>query len=110
MPREAPVTRAIREARGWGIGGTLSSSRRTPGPIRRDSYEADGVRVKWPPKNEGRWLWVPAFAGTTADLGLLARFRQQRQLPRLRFDLGLVGEVGRIDARKTMVGEFRVGG
>jgi len=41
---------------------------------------------------------------------LSARFRQQRQLPGLRFDLGLVGEVGRIDAGKAMVREFRIGG
>src|SRR5712672_2917806 len=38
------------------------------------------------------------------------RFREQGQLPRLRFDLGLVGEVGRIDTRKTMIREFWIGG
>src|ERR1700676_4164236 len=26
------------------------------GPIRRDGYEAEGVRIKWRPKNESRWL------------------------------------------------------
>src|SRR5262245_21916563 len=69
----------------------------------------EGIRSYWPPKNEGRWLWVPAFAGTTA-VDASARFRQQRQLPGLRLDLGLVGKVGRIGAGEAVVGEFRVGG
>src|SRR5260370_36694977 len=40
MPREAPVTRAMREARGRVIERTLSSSSlRKQGPIRRDGHD-----------------------------------------------------------------------
>src|SRR5882672_2853471 len=111
MPREAPVTRAIREARGLVM--SNCSHRRRPCE-RRDPYAvtviiAEGVRSYWRPKNEGRWLWVPAFAGTT-PVASSARFRQQRQLPGLRLDLGLVGEGGRIGAGKAVVREFRIGG
>src|SRR5882724_7147917 len=110
MPREAPVTRAMREARGRGIDGALSSSLRTQGPIRRGGVDGERWLCLFSSNDEGRWLWVPAFAGTTCHLVLLARFRQQRKLPRLRLDLGLVGEMGRIDAGEAMVGEFRIGG
>src|SRR5262245_56050934 len=111
MPREAPVTRAMREARGLVMEGTLANRRPRES---RDPYAVkvimvEGIRSYWPPKNEGRWLWVPAFAGTTA-VDASARFRQQRQLPGLRLDLGLVGKVGRIGAGEAVVGEFRVGG
>ena len=44
------------------------------------------------------------------DVDGLARFRQQRQLPGLGFDLGLVGEVGRIGAGEAVIREFRIGG
>src|ERR1700730_18405376 len=105
MPREAPVTRAIREARGRGI--ESNSLRRRPCES-RDPYAvtvmmAEGICREWRPKNEGRWAWVPALAGTTRS----ACFRQQRQLPRLRLGLGQVGERGGIVAGKAMVGEFR---
>src|SRR3954471_17043291 len=45
MPRETPVTRAIREARGRVITSISSSSRRKPGPILRGGYE--GVGRSW---------------------------------------------------------------
>src|ERR1700738_1650825 len=101
MPREAPVTRAIREARGWVVieansGATYTVSyaglTRVSIHFARDFHETMDCRVK--PGNDE----------------LLARFRQQRQLPRLRFDLGLVGEVGRVDAGEAVVREFRIGG
>src|SRR2546423_1827278 len=45
-----------------------TSSRRTPGPIRRG-----GICLKrWLTaclNNDRRWLWVPAFAGTTSHTG-----------------------------------------
>src|SRR6266568_8745494 len=106
MPREAPVTRAIREARGWGIEGALSSSsRRRPGPIRRGGY---GVKVLV--VNSVRKTRASGYGSRPSPGRQLTRFRQQRQLPRLRLDLGLVGEMGRIDAGEAMVGEFRIGG
>src|ERR1700682_3416082 len=111
MPREAPVTSAIREARGGGIEVSFLRSRppRTRGPIRREGY--DGRRrsclIWFEQLTPG--LWVPAFAGTT-PLALLARFRQQRQLPRLRLGLRQVGERGGIVAGKTVIGEFRMRG
>ncbi len=37
-----------------------------------------------------------------------ARLRQQRQLPRLRLVLGVIGEVRGIDAGEAMVREFRI--
>src|SRR5258708_9597205 len=58
---------------------------------------------------KARGYGSPLSAGTTPS-ALLARFRQQRQLPRLRLDLGLVGEMRGIGAGKTMVREFRIGG
>src|SRR5215475_10311165 len=39
-------------------------AKREPGPITRNpSIEQDG---RWSSPNSGLWLWVPAFAGTTA--------------------------------------------
>src|SRR5687768_16700466 len=80
MPREAPVTRAMREARGRGIGRGSLHGRPCLGRIalrRRDPYAvkvmmADGACSYGVRKNEGRWLWVPAFAGTTLEPPQLA--------------------------------------
>ncbi|SMX55793.1 protein of unknown function [Bradyrhizobium sp. ORS 285] len=44
-----------------------------PGPIPRDvawGILADAFRT-----NDGRWLWVPAFAGTTAECDELTEAR-----------------------------------
>src|ERR1700731_4158003 len=60
MPREAPVTRAMREARGFVIEATLSaSSLRAQGPKRRDGY--DGGRCVYPMASgkRGPVLWGP---------------------------------------------------
>src|SRR5580698_1433552 len=57
---------------------TLSpSSRRTPGPIpsvlvMRKISATRGSKV---PSNNHRWLWVPAFAGTTEE-GASRRWRE----------------------------------
>src|SRR5438034_1762158 len=97
MPREAPVTRAMREARGFDMDDSGSTNALSyAGLIRVSIYRVSGCqmdcRVK--PGND-----KPS-----------TRFRQQRQLPGLLLDLGLVGEVGRIDAGEAMIREFRIGG
>ena len=46
-----------------------TSSLRTQGPIRRGLIDEGGVDRHFR-NNERRWLWVPAFAGTTARLPL----------------------------------------
>src|SRR5829696_10143536 len=114
MPREAPVTSAMREARGLVIGrGSLHGrpcERRNPYAVK--VMMADGVCRYGVRKNEGRWLWVPAPERNCA-LGRddkSARFRQQRQLPGLRLDLGLVRQMGRIGAGKTVIRELWIGG
>src|SRR5687768_7992443 len=105
MPRDAPVTSAIREARGRGIELTLSSSSlRTQGTRRRDGYEAEGVRIKWRPTKACGYASLRSRGRRCGAAS--ARFRQQRQLPGLLLDLGLVGEVGWIGAGETVVGEF----
>ena len=46
------------------------SSRRTPGPIRRgDNGSTVELPSEYRDSNAGRWLWVPAFAGTTIERG-----------------------------------------
>ena len=41
------------------------SSLRKQGPIRRGGFCLDAVVDGYSLNNEGWWLWVPAFAGTT---------------------------------------------
>src|SRR5258705_13519286 len=102
MPREAPVTRAMREARGGVIKRLYQqSSPRTRGPIRRDGYDERRRSCLFIFEPRRPVVMGPRVRGDDRS----ARLRQQRELPRLRFDLGLVGEVGRIDAGKAMVGE-----
>src|SRR5277367_309188 len=107
MPREAPVTRAIREARGWGTAVSVM-----PGLKREARLHA---RRAGHPRSSRRvlqtWMAGTSPAMTKNDEGgeASARFRQQRKLARLRLDLGLVGEVGRIDPGKAMIREFRIG-
>src|ERR1700722_10313086 len=58
------------------------SSRRTPGPIRRGGREKGSARCLPCPRriNEHRWLWVPAFAGTTVKVSVRGGIRAS--LPR----------------------------
>src|SRR5882757_7018179 len=107
MPRDAPVTRAMREARGRVVKQfTPWSSPRKRGPIRRAGYDAGRRSCLTLFKRRKPVVMGPRFRADDQ----LARFRQQRQLPWLRFDLGLVGEVRGIGAGKTMIREFRIGG
>src|SRR5688572_15134478 len=106
MPREAPVTRAMRLARGAVIENNSSGRPlRTRGPIRRDGY--DGGRCLCLMASVKR---RPVVMGPRDDASMvLDRLRQQRELTRLRLGFALVGEVGRIGACKTVIAEFRIG-
>src|SRR3954447_18220950 len=99
MPREAPVTRAMREARGFVMndsGSTYTFVIRgvDPGIINLRVNFSNKMDCRVKPGNDER----------------SARFRKQGQLPRLGLDLGLVGEMRRIGAGKAVIGEFRTGG
>src|SRR5689334_8243912 len=94
MPREAPVTSAMREARGLVM---ISVRPRLCGGFYRRGW----------PGQARPWRKMTGFF---AERALTARFRQQRQLPGLLLDLGLVGEMGRIGAGEAVVGEFWIGG
>src|SRR5262245_21782588 len=112
MPREAPVTRAMRLARGCIMEQFYpASSWRKPGPIRRDGCGLGGWLSHLLRTTEacGNGSWLPCAIAHQARTTNLASFREQRQLPRLRLGLGLVGEVRRIGTGKTVVREFWIG-
>src|SRR5450755_2520697 len=99
MPREAPVTRAMREARGRVMELALSivvpANAGTHTPCRQWLRKV-GIAFASHQRKAGGY-------GSPRSRGRqLARLRQQRQLPWLRLDLGLVGEVGRIGAGEAV--------
>src|ERR1700730_391357 len=64
MPREAPVTRAMREARGRVIEITyLESSPRRWGPIRREGYDAGRRSCLTLSRQRRPGVMIPAFRG-----------------------------------------------
>src|ERR1039458_176835 len=108
MPREAPDTRAMREARGRVMGSNSIVVPGTQGPIRRAGY--DRGRRSCPISFEQLTPVVMGPCAGTTPWFCLTRLRQQRQLPRLRLGLGHVGERGGVVAGKAVIGEFGMRG
>src|SRR5258707_15318171 len=100
MPREAPVIRAMREARGGVIKRLYQQpSPRTRGPIRRDGYDERRRLCLFIFEPRRPVVTGPRVRGDDRS----ARLRQQRELPRLRLGLGLGGAVWRMGAGEAMV-------
>src|SRR5262245_11818514 len=95
MPREAPVTSAIRSARGGGID-VLSSFRTSERSAGIHSLQIPTIRVR-----KGGPGAVPPSRVASTRLG------EQRQLPRRCFVAGLVGERGRIVPGEAVIRELR---
>ena len=90
------------------------SSRRTPGPIRRGGI---GSTVAQLPlvvdsavaQTAGRWLWVPAFAGTTMESGIPSRHRKSNGLAAARHVDGRKADRGKAAAAAiALFGDFEL--
>src|SRR4051794_6643563 len=92
MPREAPVTSAIRSARGGGMAVDLNCARSLFG--HSSSLQKNHVAKDPIAEPSGR------VVGST-------RLGEQRQLPRRGVLAGLVGQRRRIVAGEAVVGELR---
>src|SRR5262245_22125798 len=101
MPREAPVTSAMRSARGGGMSVDLNLQRYAR--ARPDSVP--GIR----PLGERLLARKIDCRAEPGNNGQLARFSEQRQLPRRVVLPGLVGERRRIVAGEAVVGELWTG-
>src|SRR5262249_41662771 len=77
---DALVPRAVRGNIATAVATSTVSSRRTPGPITTGSCCQSELELQ-PSQNYVRWLWVPAFAGTTATNSAAASPAPPSQTP-----------------------------